>query len=423
MGGMLGRVDDPLPDRPAAAALAAPVAAQDEEGAAPAPWYANYKGYWSAQDALLVAARNGDADAVRALLSEPYSYYVDYRYAIDAGCDGFDGRKTALHLAAKGGWVHVEVVCILLEHGATVDARSSHGDTPLHLCCEYGCGDGCDTDAMKAVAPSLLRLTWKTGQGGAFTESSLRKVLLAFLCCARRDTAVAALPLPLLERIVRFVRDEVKICWVFGSIPVHSASRVCTCRATMAALLCEAGADREATDGCHQTPRELARRKGWEEEYVVASCTAAERATDAVRAGDAAGVAAIIARDEFSVNRRLTIADLVGHDEADVTLLHLAAKLGQVEVVETLLGMGADVEARNYEEDTAGDTALHVAAGWFFTGTPESRMGTITALLRHGADPKKKGWCEMDVRELAGCVDDGEEMLEAAWINAGLPPA
>ena len=418
MGGMLGRVDDTLPDRPAAA----PVAAQDDTPSpAAAPWYANHKGYSSAQDTLLVAARKGDADAVRALLSEPYSYYVDHRYDIDAGCDGFDGRKTALHLAVEGGWEHVEVVHILLEHGVTVDARSSLGDTPLHLCCKYGCGDGCDADAMKAVSPWLLRLTWKSGQGGLFTESSLNKFLLAFLCCARRDTAVAALSPPLLEHIVQFVRDEVTICWLFGSILVRSASRVCTCRATMAALLCEAGADREATDSCDWTPRDLARRKGWEEEYVVVSCTSAERATDAVKAGDAAGVAAIIMGDEFSVNRRLTIADLIGHDEADVTLLHLAAKLGQVEVVETLLEMGADVEARNYED--VGDTALHVAAGWFFTGTPESRIGTIAALLRHGADPRKKGWCEMDVSELAICVDDGEKMLKAAWINAGLPPA
>ena len=133
--------------------------------------------YSSAQDTLLVAARKGDADAVRALLSEPYSYYVDHRYDIDAGCDGFDGRKTALHCAVGGGWEHVEVVVVLLEHRVTVDARSSPGDTPLHLCCEYGCGDGCDADAMKAASAWLLRLTWKSGQGGSFTESSLNKVL------------------------------------------------------------------------------------------------------------------------------------------------------------------------------------------------------------------------------------------------------
>ena len=125
--------------------------------------------YSSAQDTLLVAARKGDADAVRALLSEPYSYYVDHRYEIDAGCDGFDGRKTALRMAVGGGYV--EVVVVLLEHRVTVDARSSLGDTPLHLCCEYGCGDGCDADAMKAASAWLLRLTWKSGPAVVYSSA------------------------------------------------------------------------------------------------------------------------------------------------------------------------------------------------------------------------------------------------------------
>lgn len=75
------------------------------------------------QKQVIRAAKNGDTDAVRVLIASDAAL-LDARDA--------DG-STPLHCAAWKG--HIEVVSLLLDRGADVNARSQNdhwGDSPLH---------------------------------------------------------------------------------------------------------------------------------------------------------------------------------------------------------------------------------------------------------------------------------------------------
>ena len=73
---------------------------------------------------LVIAARNGDLDRVKA--------------AVSAGKD-INGRDsiadTALHAACSGG--HVDIVKYLLANEGNTELRGSRDWTPLQLACKY----------------------------------------------------------------------------------------------------------------------------------------------------------------------------------------------------------------------------------------------------------------------------------------------
>ncbi len=108
--------------------------------------------------------------------------------------------------------------------------------------------------------------------------------------------------------------------------------------------------------------------------------------TTAIRARDAAGVAAALAAG----------ADAKGVDaEFRVPLMTLAALVGDVDVARALLAAGADAEALGDD----GRTPLHAAA---FAG----RLPIVELLLDAGADPTKRG-------------PDGASPLDSTKADAG----
>lgn len=78
---------------------------------------------------LLEAAKNGDLATVEAILEvEPHKW---------VNCRDMPGREsTPLHFAA--GYNHPEVVKLLLEKGADIEAKDKGHLVPLHNACSYG---------------------------------------------------------------------------------------------------------------------------------------------------------------------------------------------------------------------------------------------------------------------------------------------
>lgn len=77
----------------------------------------------------------------------------------------------------------------------------------------------------------------------------------------------------------------------------------------------------------------------------------------------------------------------------ETTPLHIACKNGHNEIVSYLLQKGADVNARDWN----GDTALHASVS-------QRHVPTVALLLEHGADPRKEN-------------DDGETPLDLLALN------
>ena len=77
---------------------------------------------------MLEAAKNGYLETVKLIL-EVMPETVD--------CRDVDGREsTPLHFAA--GYNHPEVVKLLLDSGADIEAKDKGGLVPLHNACSYG---------------------------------------------------------------------------------------------------------------------------------------------------------------------------------------------------------------------------------------------------------------------------------------------
>jgi ankyrin repeat protein len=83
-------------------------------------------------------------------------------------------------------------------------------------------------------------------------------------------------------------------------------------------------------------------------------------------------VRALLQRNPASVNAT--------HGVKRCTALHMAARRGNVDVIEALLEGGADIEAR----DSVGDTALRRAVNC-------NKVEAARLLLARGADPHSKG--------------------------------
>jgi len=75
-------------------------------------------------DSLIVAARDGDVDRVRVAIRDGANVNA---------CASWEGCDTALALAAARG--HLDVVKILVDHGALLNNRSP---TPLYIAADFG---------------------------------------------------------------------------------------------------------------------------------------------------------------------------------------------------------------------------------------------------------------------------------------------
>ncbi len=327
---------------------------------------------------LLAAAARGDLSAVEAALAaEPG--LVSRRGVLD----GHSGQRTALHFAVGGG--HEAVVALLLDQGADPNIRCE-GDwaTPLHFAAEkenlgiirrliehgadpIGAGDYHELEVIG----------WATCFGSG--RQDVVDYLLAhgarhtiFSAVAVGDTGairVAAARAPAdLDRRMDLTNRRRR--------PLHLA--VAKRQPEALATLLELGAPTESLDEAGLTALDQAALMGAPE--------LAERLL--ARSAEVRLPAAVALR------RREDVERLMREDPEGLRpghrwgrLIIRAAEESSGEVVEALIGLGADVNVRD-DPKTAVDAAARYAP--LHGAASRGNLEAAAVLLRHGADPNAR---------------------------------
>jgi ankyrin repeat protein len=289
---------------------------------------------WEGGTTLHQAAKCGLTNVVTELLK-----YQQFRKTINATNET---KWTPLHKAANSGYI--EVVRILISHGAEIDRKNDDGDTPIHLACRKG---------HLSVVQELLTSEKQTSDEDRQRALHLAiwhghvdavKVLLQFEETGpdesdSTDDGDAAIPKSLLE--INYKDD-----YEYDPNKDEKDSDNETSSACMVRLLCQAGAHVNATNSSKQTPLCLAAQRG----DILAATVLLEHGAY-VDAADANGA----------------------------TPLYNASYYGYEKVVRLLLAWDADLNAQT--TDYKGWTALHAAM---------DHAGITKMLLDAGADPNFK---------------------------------
>jgi ankyrin repeat protein len=294
--------------------------------------------------------------------------------------------KTALHLAARQG--QKEVMELLLAGGADVNARDSHGSTPLPSmvleCTRTDVADlllawGADLAArdhdgntpLVVAASCIHRPGHRWGDHATLARFLLERGaaldLFAAAMLNRSEEAVALLR----AEPGRVHARRKGHCLPSGATPLHSAAD--RGHREVARALLEHGADVNATDARGRPTLYLAAHDAGTRKMApspeVVELLLSHGAPLDIFAGAVLGridrVTELLETDPARVNAR---------DKGGSTPLHLAAWNGQEEMVELLLARGAEIDALNQR----GETPLALA-------TIYRHKEVVRRLLQRGA--------------------------------------
>ena len=304
----------------------------------------NIRGY-SDMSPLHSAAYYGDLQMVQVLL--------DYKADIDAQDDT---GETPLHGLSwnRGGGRQIsqlhKVSRLLLEHGANVNARSHNLSIPLHIAAQNGRVEvvrvllehGTDANAPNKTQSTPLHVAAQQG------EVEVVRVLL------EHGANVNALG-----------QDQ--------STPLHTATEYR--RVDVVRVLLKYGADVNARNKAHCTPLHVAAQKGKVEVVRVllehnadVNARSKDHSTPLHMAPQYGSVEPVRVLLEHR-------ADVDAFDDDQSTPLHIAAKYGMVEAIRVLLEHEADVNAHNKDHSTP----LHMVSQY-------GSVDPVRVLLEHGAN-------------------------------------
>lgn len=298
------------------------------------------------------AVSGGNPDLVELLISK----------GADVNAKGqFD--RVALHYANKKGMAK-----ILLAHGATVDAPTNYGETPLHWAASGVNGFGKEVDLVEFADILIAHgadVNRKTGEGRSY------KTPLNY-AAESNNLPVARL------LIARGADVEGK-----GSSPLSSAG-VNGDFVEMAQLLVENGARVNTPSPTGWYPLQTAAGRG----NIKVTRYLLARGADP-NAADRAGFTALYSA--AGSDHGATAAEALLSSGANpnaksihgLTALHQAASQGAIKVIELLLAGKADVNAT----DNQGYTPLHGAASY---GKSDTRKAVVEVLLKSGANVNAK---------------------------------
>ncbi len=317
------------------------------------------------------------------------------------GIEGLQAFGAALERGMRGGSalyeaVHdgsVEKVKLCLERGEDVDRRDMGGKTPLHTAIQEGHGEvalaliagGADVNALLAPeAGSEIYAGNDTGQtplmlAARAGDAAVVAALLEAGADARVtvDTSVA---LAGMADVLERQKQEGRAGNPYeGATALLFAARAGGAEATR--LLLAAGAEVGRADASGETPLGCALAWGHRDVAVLLEEAGAqtERRSryvliGAVRAGDAQGVASLLAAgaDPDARDR--------DPEQGSWPLIALATRTGQRAIVEALVGAGADVDAKVETRTPPLDrSALQIAA-------EAGRVDLVDVLVRAGSE-------------------------------------
>ena len=232
---------------------------------------------------------------------------------------------TALHFAVQEG--HHDVVEVLIDAGADIDAKINGGRTPLHVACLY-----------RKLA--IVKVLVKAGADVCVTTNEGTTCLMLASNYGHTETVRYLVGLPEVD-----VHAANNHSWT----PLHHAvKRNNGSHPDVIQVLIDAGADIEAKSGNGRSPLLLACEVGKLDALKILV-----EAGAAVCATDSQGDTCLILATSFGHTE--IVRYLVGLKEVDVnyqgrnndTALHNAVDDGLRDVVEVLIDAGADIEAKD----------------------------------------------------------------------------
>ena len=280
-------------------------------------------------------------------------------------------HHTPLHLATLYG--KLDIVRLLLDHGATYNSEDKFGRTPLHLVAtgEYNLEqDRVRTAQLLLDRGADVNAQDEYGATPLYLASYLGRVDFARLLLDRGATA----------------NPKARKGWT----PLHCVAEGTHLGSTdngihVAQLLLERGADANASNEDKRTPLHLASYHGRVEiTQVLLDGGASANSVDIQGQTPLHAVAYGYSRDEESnVVAQLLLersADVNMPDDAKETPLHLASSSGRIKMVQVLLNAGADARAKNARDLSPFDVVPRL----YDSQGDVRRIERL--LLEHGAD-------------------------------------
>lgn len=353
---------------------------------------------WKSKLGLVQACREGKEQLVNFFLDEGVSVKSRELPSGDLG-----GEKTALHLAACHG--HMNIVTILLNHGADVNQFDSTLRRPLH-------------DAALNGATEMIAVLLENGAlVNTRDETSYQPLHLA----SRSGSCEAVRLLLVAGAYVDCVSND-------GFQPLHHAAQFCDSKG-LATLLLDYGANIEATTNFGYTPLELACESG--HILIVKELLSLGAQLRNPYRCHYPGESITNPLGLAVINRHLNITKELLSQGADPSIcnpatgasaIHILAACYRAGVASTasclsttanfiqlLLEWGADIGSRDHQ----GRQVFHYLAKY-----PAHREPKIHALaMKEVAVVLKRAGADIDVRDLSGAspLDDAVVSLES-WV-------
>jgi len=273
---------------------------------------------------IFSAVRRGEIAAVR--------YFVDQKH--DLNILTLNGLESPLHIAVKIN--HKQIVEVLLTAGANPNLPNSKGRTPLHVAAECG-------------AIELIKLL--LAHGGNLNATDELNLTPLHLCATKSSPDCLDY---LLDKGANInAKDNGSRTALHLAILEGQTANKCVFR------LVERGADMNAKDEEGFTPLMMATWKNRDE--VVKFFVARKIPLDATDKYKRTALHLAVLRNNDEITRELVDAGLPINavNAAGQTVLHIATSKGLLDMVEYLLGHGADIKVKDEKES---QTPVHLAS-------------------------------------------------------------